>query len=101
MKLIKAQISKVKVIVFLIALLGTQTAATVQGTPVISTAQAQRFSRDLVQTDSQDFFRRGKEGIEREIQVLQRRHLPSSKPLLNINVVPAKKSSLAGDSQSN
>ena len=94
------QISKAKIL-FLVALLGIQfSARTVQASPIGAT-QAQRFSRDLTQTDSQDFFRRGNERIDREIQVLQRRRLPESKPLLKVNVVPVEKDSLPSNSQSN
>ena len=94
------QVSQVKIIVFSVVLLGIQTfAGAVQGAPISGTP-TQQFSRDLVQTDSQDFFRQGNARIEREIQVLQRRRLPVSGPLLKINVVPVE-DRLPSNTQSN
>lgn len=77
-----------------------QTAKAGPEPPALSAAQAQRFSRDLVQTDSQDFFRQGKKRIEREVQILQRRRQPANTPLLNINKIPTEKDGLPGNSHS-
>jgi hypothetical protein len=53
--------------------------------PRLTPAQAQHLSRDLVPYNSQDFFRQGKNSIEREIQILRQRQLRSLKPVLKIN----------------
>ena len=54
----------------------------------LTSAQAQRLSRDLVPYNSQDFFRQGKNSFEREIQILRQRRLRSIKPVLKIDSVP-------------
>ncbi|WP_331001380.1 hypothetical protein [Nostoc sp. WHI] len=53
----------------------------------LTPAQAQHLSRDLVPHSSQDFFRQGKDSIEREIQILRQRQLPSTQPVLKIDPV--------------
>lgn len=69
-------------------LLSMQSSATAGHSPSPGAAQIRQFSRDLIETDSIDFFRIGKKRIEREAQILQRRRQSSTKPLLNINEVP-------------
>ncbi|MBN3886358.1 MAG: hypothetical protein HWQ44_26425 [Nostoc sp. JL34] len=59
-----------------------------QAVPSLTPAQAQHLSRDLVPYNSQDFFRQGKDSIEREIQILRERQQPSIKPVLKIDLVP-------------
>ncbi|MEH2242982.1 hypothetical protein [Nostoc sp.] len=54
----------------------------------LTPVQAQHLSRDLVPFNSQDFFRQGKDSIEREIQILRQRQLRSIKPVLKIDLVP-------------
>ncbi len=56
--------------------------------PRLTPAQAQHLSRDLVPYNSQDFFRQGKNSIEREIQILRQRQLRSLKPVLKVNSLP-------------
>jgi hypothetical protein len=69
-------------------LLAVQTSANAQQSlPNLTPAQAQNLSRDLVPFNSQDFFRQGKESMEREIQILRQRQLPSMKPILKIDPV--------------
>ncbi|WP_265273739.1 hypothetical protein [Nostoc sp. KVJ3] len=70
-------------------LLAIQTSANAQQPATgLTPAQAQHLSRDLVPYSSQDFFTQGKDSIEREIQLLQQRQLPSIKPVLKIDSVP-------------
>ncbi|MCC5603096.1 hypothetical protein [Nostoc favosum] len=70
-------------------LLVIQTSANAeQPLPSLTPAQAQHLSRDLVPYNSQDFFRQGKNSIEREIQILRQRQLRSIKPVLKINSLP-------------
>ncbi|PSB16496.1 hypothetical protein C7B65_21490 [Phormidesmis priestleyi ULC007] len=47
-------------------------AAKADGIGGLTASQLQRFSRDLVPSSSQDFFRQGREQLEREIQRLDR-----------------------------
>ncbi|MBN3896480.1 MAG: hypothetical protein HWQ41_14800 [Nostoc sp. NOS(2021)] len=69
--------------------LAVQTAANAeQSLPSLTPAQAQHLSRDLVPYNSQDFFRQGKDSIEREIEILRQSQLPSIKPVLKIDSVP-------------
>ncbi|MEH2195592.1 MAG: hypothetical protein V7K98_23535 [Nostoc sp.] len=80
---------KIKTLVLSTAfLLAVQTLANAQqSVPSLTPAQAQSLSRDLVPYNSQDFFRQGKDSIEREIQILRQRQLPSLKPVLKIDSV--------------
>jgi hypothetical protein len=68
-------------------LLGEQTAA-VAGQESLTQAQVNQFSRDLLpNTPSQDFFRQGRQRIEREILLLnQRQKAASTEPILKIDV---------------
>ncbi|MEH1836312.1 MAG: hypothetical protein V7L29_30735 [Nostoc sp.] len=69
--------------------LAVQTSANAeQPFPSLTPAQAQHLSRDLVPYNSQDFFRQGKDSIEREIKILSQRQLRSIKPVLKIDLVP-------------
>ncbi|WP_260446175.1 hypothetical protein [Nostoc sp. UCD120] len=69
-------------------LVAVQTSANAeQPLPSLTPAQAQSLSRDLVPYNSQDFFRQGKNSIEREIQILRQRQLRSIKPVLKIEPV--------------
>ncbi|MBD1927714.1 hypothetical protein H6F74_15900 [Trichocoleus sp. FACHB-90] len=52
----------------------------------ISPAQAQQFNRDLIPSSSQEFFRQGREKLEREIEILNRRRLLNSPILKNDNL---------------
>ncbi len=70
-------------------LLAIQTSANAeQRLPSLTPAQTQNLSRDLVPYNSQDFFRQGKDSIEREIQILRQRQLRSIKPVLKIDSLP-------------
>jgi hypothetical protein len=62
-----------------------------QAFPSLTPAQAQHLSRDLVPYNSQEFFRQGKNSMEREIQILRLRQLRPIKPVLKINSVPQMK----------
>ncbi|MEH2380459.1 MAG: hypothetical protein V7K27_16490 [Nostoc sp.] len=69
--------------------LALQTCANAQQAfPSLTPAQAQHLSRDLVPYNSQDFFRQGKDSIEREIPILRQSKLRSIKPVLKIDSVP-------------
>ncbi|MEH2413362.1 hypothetical protein [Nostoc sp.] len=59
-----------------------------QAFPNMTPIQAQHLSRDLVPYNSQEFFRQGKDSIEREIQILRQSQLRSMKPVLKIDSVP-------------
>lgn len=90
MKLIFANFIKVKALVLSAALLlaGQTNANAGHESPRLSPAQAQRLSRDLVQFNSQDFFRKGNNSIDREIQILRQRQFSPTEPVLKINSVP-------------
>ncbi len=67
-------------------LLGTDTTMA-QSPPSIdrlTPLQRQQFSRDLVPSSAQDFFRTGQANLEQEIRLLTRQRSPK-KPLLNVN----------------
>ena len=68
-------------------LLGEQRAA-VAGQESLTSLQANQLSRDLLpSTPSQDFFRQGRQLIEREILLLnQRQNAASTVPILKIDV---------------
>jgi len=83
-KLIFTRLTKAFTFVFSAALLmGGQNSANAgqQFHPL----QAQRLSHDLVQPNSQDFFYQGQSRLNTEIQILQRRRLSWTKPVLKIN----------------
>ncbi|MEH2257191.1 hypothetical protein [Nostoc sp.] len=66
-------------------LLVVQTSANAQqAVPSLTPRQAQHLSRDLVPYNSQEFFRKGKDSIEREIQILNQRQQRPIKPILKI-----------------
>ncbi|MEH2167053.1 MAG: hypothetical protein V7K41_10355 [Nostoc sp.] len=73
-------------------LIAVQTSANAeQAVPSLTPAQAQHLSRDLVPYNSQDFFRQGKNSIEREIQILNQRQQRPIKPILKMDLVPQSK----------
>jgi len=80
---------KVKfLVVSTVFFLTVQTSANAeQAFPPLTPTQAQHLSRDLVPGSSQDFFRQGKDSIEREIQILRQRQLSSTQPILKIDSV--------------
>ena len=68
--------------------LAIQTSANAQqALPSLTPAQAQHLSRDLVPYNSQEFFRQGRNSLEREIQILKLRQLRPIKPVLKINAL--------------
>ncbi|MDZ8259364.1 hypothetical protein [Nostoc sp. ChiQUE01b] len=85
--------TKIKPLVVSIAfLIAVQTSANAeQAVPSLTPAQAQHLSRDLVPYNSQDFFRQGKDSIEKEIQILNQRQQRPIKPILKIDSVPQSK----------
>ncbi|MEH2346882.1 MAG: hypothetical protein V7K55_02555 [Nostoc sp.] len=89
LNLIFARCINIKPLLVSIALLlAVQTSANAeQPLPNLTPAQTQSLSRDLVPYNSQDFFRQGKDSIEREIQILRQRQLSSIKPVLKIDLV--------------
>lgn len=54
----------------------------------ISPAQAQQFSRDLVRSNSQDFFTQGRDQFEREIRIITQKRLFPPTPVLKIERIP-------------
>lgn len=70
--------------------------------PSLTSIKAQQLSRDLIQPNSQDFFRQGKVILDREIEILQQRRSTSTNPPLKIiDEVPSveKESSLRRDEE--
>ncbi len=59
-------------------------AAQANGGGGLTSSQLQRFSRDLVPSSSQDFFRQGQEQREQEIQRLDHPSLNSTERLLKV-----------------
>jgi hypothetical protein len=90
LNLILTRCIKIKPLVLSTALLlAVQTSANAQqAVPSLTPGQAQHLSRDLVPYNSQDFFRQGKDSIEREIQILRQSQLRPIKPILKIDSVP-------------
>jgi hypothetical protein len=89
MKLNLTQIEIASGLVFLLAwVVGTQNMAMANQELVLTPAQAQHFSRDLVPSNSQDFFQQGRERLERETQRLTQRQDELKKPPLTINFNP-------------
>ncbi|MEC4815597.1 MAG: hypothetical protein SAK29_20320 [Scytonema sp. PMC 1069.18] len=78
---------KLKTLVYLVTvfLIGQTPAMAEQSVPSLTPSQAQRLSRDLVPSNSQDFFNRGQNLIEREIQILRKKQNSSTKPILKVN----------------
>ncbi len=74
-----------------ILLVGQTNANAEQQFSALTPAKTQNLSRDLVPFGSQDFFRQGKDSIDREIQLLRQRQAPSTEPVLKINLVPQVK----------
>ena len=89
MKLIFTRRTKAKAFILSVALLlSTQTSANAgQQFQSLTSGQAQRFSHDLIRSNSQDFFWQGQSRLEREIKILGRRQSASSKPILKIDPV--------------
>jgi hypothetical protein len=81
---------KIKALVYLVpfVLLGHTPAYAVQVDSHLSSTQIQRFSRDLVPYNSQDFFNKGQDLIEREIQILRKRQTSPNEPVLKVNPQP-------------
>jgi hypothetical protein len=81
---------KIKALVYLVPflLVGQTSAYAIQDTPHLTPTQIQRFSRDLVPFNSQDFFNKGQDVIEREIQILRKRQDSSKEPILKVNPQP-------------
>ena len=69
-------------------LLSNQTFAAANPESPLTPAQAQRLSRDLVPSNSQDFFRQGQLRLQREIQRLTPRQNASTESPLKIKVNP-------------
>ena len=96
--LIKTSLKETKAMLFSVTLLlSIQTAANAEQelpplTPTqaqhFSQAQAQQLSQDLVESESQEFFRQGKERLQKEIQILEQRRLSSTQPILKIDEEP-------------
>ncbi|GAA6615738.1 hypothetical protein [Scytonema sp. NUACC26] len=89
-KLLPLHPMKIKALVYLVpfVLVGQSSAYAIQDTPRLTPTQIQRFSRDLVPYNSQDFFNEGQELIEREIQILKERQNSSKEPILKVNPQP-------------
>lgn len=90
LNLIFTECIKIKPLVLSTAFfLAVQTSANAeQPLPRLTPGQAQHLSRDLVPYNSQEFFRQGKNSIEREIKILRQRQLRPIKPVLKINSLP-------------
>lgn len=64
---------------------GAAIAQPVPQVPRLTPAQLQRFSRDLVPSSSEEFFRQGRETLEQEVQRLRQPHRFSSDQILKIS----------------
>ncbi len=82
---------KITSIIFSTVLLVGHTNSRALAQVPITPTQAQHLSRDLIPTDSQDFFRQGRNSLEKEIQLLQQR--PAPEFVLKINLTPQAKKS--------
>ncbi len=71
-----------------VLLLGEQQSATAKPNSPLTPSQAQQLSRDLIPSQSQEFFRQGQVRIEREIQILTQRSLFFRGNFLQINIDP-------------
>jgi hypothetical protein len=56
--------------------------------PSLTPQQTQNFFNDLFSSSSQDFFRQGREKLEREIEILTQRRLFLQEPVLNVDALP-------------
>lgn len=56
-----------------------------QAIPNLSVSDRQRLSRDLIPSSSQDFFNQGRNQLEREIRLLERRSTTRKEDLLKID----------------
>ena len=65
-------------------LLGQATSAWANSESPLTPAQAQRLSRDLIPSRSQNFFQEGQERLEREIVILLQRQRSEGEPILKI-----------------
>jgi len=84
MKALSAKITlAIACVISTAGLFGQPTSAWASESPV-TPAQAQRLSRDLIPSRSQDFFQEGQERIEREIVILLQRQRSEGEPILNI-----------------
>ncbi|MBD2034221.1 hypothetical protein H6F76_04055 [Leptolyngbya sp. FACHB-321] len=63
---------------------GTTMAQSLPSSDRLTPLQRQQFSRDLVPSSAQDFFRTGQANLEQEIRLLIGPRSPN-KPLLNVN----------------
>ena len=59
--------------------------AQAQPVPNLTSAQLQRFERDLTSTNAQDFFKQGKAQFEQEIRSLEQGRVSSDQPTLKID----------------
>ncbi|MBD2339614.1 hypothetical protein H6G64_21815 [Calothrix sp. FACHB-156] len=88
LKLIFIRFLKVTALGFSTAfLLAGQNAVNAQQIPSFTPQQAQRLSRDLAPSSSEQFFRQGHYLMEREIQNLRLRQLEPREPVLKINSI--------------
>jgi hypothetical protein len=68
-----------------VGLLLTTQPADAQSLPNLTPQQIQRFGRDLTPRNSDDFFREGRDQLEREIRLLDRRVLSLDQTKLKID----------------
>lgn len=72
-----------------VGLMATQSVGQAQSLPAgLSPEQARQIAGDLTRLDRMDFFRRGQQQLEREIQLLERRTLTSTEDLLRVDETP-------------
>ncbi len=65
-------------------LFGQPSSAWANSESPLTPAQAQRLSRDLIPSPSQNFFQEGQERLEREIVILLQRQRSEGQPILKI-----------------
>lgn len=74
----------IAIIVSLAVSLVIAPAAKADGIAGLTSSQLQRFSRDLIPSNSQDFFRQGRAQLEQEVQRLDRQTLNPDERLLKV-----------------
>lgn len=85
MKALSAKITlAIACVISTAGLFGQPSSAWANSESPLTPAQAQRLSRDLIPSRSQDFFQGGQERIEREIVILLQRQRSEGEPILKI-----------------
>ena len=74
-------------IALIVVTISASLAQSVSHSDRLSPSNLQRFSRDLIPSSAQDFFKAGQAQVEHEIRLLARPRSPLNEPLLTIRTV--------------